>query len=379
MSDNEAPPAPDYSAMTNALQNIASVSAKNGADSLAWAKDQIAGNKDLIDKVNNNLFDISSTAKQWASDQYASGKDLTDRGNAQLKADYDKYSDPARKAADMGAAQAQVAQNFDAARQNSTQELESYGINPSATRYGALDLGVRAQQAAAMAGAGNVASRQDDALASSVNDKILAQGNQQTASAAGLNSSAAAPLTGAVNNNLANTASGASMLGTGLSWTGQQAGALTGAAGTQNTQYQNELGEQKANSTASSGLGSLLGAGLGAMGKGGALASGGALAFLEDGGAMPEPSQGAVPVEASPSGGAQTDDVNAKLNAGEFVFPKEVASWFGEEKLQKMILKAREAKAKATAKPTMQEPAGGVLPQEPNFVSRPAPQGAGPA
>jgi hypothetical protein len=378
MSSNDAPPAPDYSPLTNALQNIASVSAKNGADSLAWAKDQIAGNKDLIDKVNNNLLDLSSTSAKRSNEQYDAGKGLTDAGSAQLKSDYDKYSDPARKAADMGAAQAQVAQNFDAARQNSTQELESYGINPSATRFGALDIGVRAQQAAAAAGAGNVASRTDDALASNVNDKILAQGNQEKSLANGFTGTAATTATGAVNNNLANTASGGSLLGTDLAWTGAGTNATTGAVGATNTGYQNQLDKTKTDNSSSSGIGSLLGAGASMLGKGGALASGGALAFLEDGGPMPEPSQGAVPVEASPSGGAKTDDVNAKLNAGEFVFPKDVASWYGEEKLQKLIQKAREAKQGATAKPQMAVPAG-PQPQQPNFVSRPAPQGAVPA
>jgi len=124
------------------------------------------------------------------------------------------------------------------------------------------------------------------------------------------------------------------------------------------------------------GLGaSTLGKG-GAFGAGGALASGGALAFLEEG--------GAVPIDASPSGGAATDDVTAsgpggngaiRLNAGEFVIPKDAVSWLGEKTLQDLILKARKGKAEATAKPRQQAP-GGPDPASPAFQPRPQAQGA---
>jgi len=47
-----------------------------------------------------------------------------------------------------------------------------------------------------------------------------------------------------------------------------------------------------------------------------------------------------VPPEASPSGGAETDDVHAMLNEGEFVIPKQVVSWHGEKFFQNLIKKA---------------------------------------
>lgn len=67
---------------------------------------------------------------------------------------------------------------------------------------------------------------------------------------------------------------------------------------------------------------------------------------------------GFVPPSASPSGGQKTDDINVNLNAGEFVFPKDVTHWMGEKKLQDMIVKAREEKAGAGAKPTQGPPGG---------------------
>jgi hypothetical protein len=55
------------------------------------------------------------------------------------------------------------------------------------------------------------------------------------------------------------------------------------------------------------------------------------------------------------------------LTVGEFVVPKDVASWKGEEYFQKLIEQSRKAKQEATAKPAV-----GMAPdQPPTFVSRP--------
>jgi hypothetical protein len=59
-------------------------------------------------------------------------------------------------------------------------------------------------------------------------------------------------------------------------------------------------------------------------------------------GRQPEPTQGGfVSRSLSPSGGSQVDDVQARLNAGEFVIPKDVATWKGKEFFYKMIAQAR--------------------------------------
>jgi hypothetical protein len=61
----------------------------------------------------------------------------------------------------------------------------------------------------------------------------------------------------------------------------------------------------------------------------------------------------------SPSGGMQTDDVPAvvnqtggaaRLNADEFVIPRDVALWKGQEFFQKFIQKARQDKSGAPAR-----------------------------
>jgi hypothetical protein len=73
---------------------------------------------------------------------------------------------------------------------------------------------------------------------------------------------------------------------------------------------------------------------------------------------------GAIPMSTSPSNGQQTDDVKAMLNAGEFIIPRDVTSWYGEKFLQNLIQKAQAEKSKAQAKPAV-----GPMPAGPPAVA----------
>ena len=78
-------------------------------------------------------------------------------------------------------------------------------------------------------------------------------------------------------------------------------------------------------------------------------------------------------MSASPTNGQQTDDVKAQLNAGEFIMPKDVTSWYGEKFFQGMIAKAQNEKSKARPSPAI----GPGMPGPPAVVSGPsAPQKA---
>lgn len=389
MSDQDTPAAPNYSPYLTAFQDIANASKAHGEDALNWAKDQVANNKGLLDQVNKGLLDTQTSFTDAAKQRLQQAGDTIGAGVQNLKDQYAKYTDPAKKAADMGAAEAGAAQGNEAARQAHMAELESYGLNPGAVRYAGLDAGARLQDAATRVGAGNIAGRTDDALADQTNQQILTEGNALAGQANANASTGAGAGTGAVGAANTTTGTGGSVLGTGLQWTGQGTNALTGAVNTQNTQFGNEAKSAEIKNSSSSGLGSLLGVGASMLGKGGALAEGGALAFLEDGGAVDDidatayEGGGAVPVDMSPSGGATTDDVDAvspggpaKLNAGEFVVPKDATSWYGEKFLQNLILKARNEKAGAGAKPQQKPAAGGPAPADPAFQSRPQSQGA---
>jgi hypothetical protein len=91
-------------------------------------------------------------------------------------------------------------------------------------------------------------------------------------------------------------------------------------------------------------------------------------------GQIPDPMQmggpgggGHVDPRMSPSGGRNIDDVPAqvaqtgqpaRLNADEFVIPRDVAMWKGQEFFQSLIKKSREARVGAPAKPSTKRPQG---------------------
>jgi hypothetical protein len=135
--------------------------------------------------------------------------------------------------------------------------------------------------------------------------------------------------------------------------------------------YQDQLAQWSAENNASSGWGSALGA-LGGIAAAWKSFEDGGLATNDPISAVPvDATQGGrVPMEASPSGGRAVDDVPAALNAGEFVVPKDVVSWKGEEFFQKEIQKARQAKSTAPARPSPGAP--GISPAVARGVTRSA-------
>jgi len=355
------PPPPDYSAVAAASEKSAQIAADTAANQLAWAKDQYGQDKVVTDKVVNSFLDTQKTNSDTAKKDRARYEEKFQPLEDQLAKDANDYASPQRKELEMGRAQSAVSQQFNSARNNATQNLEAFGIDPSSTRYAALDVGMRAQQAAATASAGNQASQYVDATGRALRSEAINVGKGYPGSIAGQYTSSLQAGSGAGNTALAQTASGANTMGTSAQYMGLANQAIGGWGNTLNMGYQNQLGAYNA-ANSGSGIGSILGAGLGIAAK-----------FMDEGGTVDSEATpgGAIPVQASPSRGGVTDDVPAQLTAGEFVLPKDVMQWKGEEWAQKEIQKARVAKHGAVAKPAV----GVARPQRPAFVSRPG-QGA---
>ena len=365
MCGSNAPPPPDYTAIAAASEESAKLSFQLGQEQLAWAKEQYGKDNEIISKVVD-----AALARQQQNDEAA----LSDRQRYEevfqpledkLAQEAQDYASPERMEQEAGKASASVAQQFDAQRRAAAQNLEAYGVDPSSTRYAALDMGSRVQQAAAQAGAANQSRAQTEAVGRAMRSEAINVGRGYPGQIAGTYGTALQSGNAAVNSQLGGTASGAATMGTGTQWTNMGNQALNTWGNTLNTGYQNQLAQFNANQQASSGLGSLFGSVLGAAGN-----AGGFAALFEDGGAVPQGATpgGNVPAQASPTGGKAIDDVPARLTAGEFVVPKDVVSWKGEEFFQKLIDGSRKAKPEASAKPEYAI----VPPQAPTFSSRPA-------
>lgn len=371
MSGNSAPAAPDYGPLINAQTTQAAISNDIAQQQLKWAQDVWTSNKDTNDKVVNQLLQAQSTAQANAQKDRALYEDTFVPVIKQQAALADEWGTPEKKDQQIGQAQALVGQNFDAARNASTRQLESFGLDPSSTRYQALDLGTRVAEAAAKAGAGNTAAVNTDNTRNALIQQAVNTGlGIQSQVNPSLNTAAGAG-TGAVSANNATTSTGGSTMGTGTQWSGLGANYLSGAGTSMTNDYNNQLNQYKANQTSSSGIGSLLGGAIGliggpvgsAFGKGFGSAIGSAITGFADGGAVE------VPAAASPTQGKAVDDVPARLTVGEFVIPKDVVDWKGQEFFQKLV--AQSMKARGGAQPAEGRPMPGAQPQAPTFASRP--------
>jgi hypothetical protein len=101
--------------------------------------------------------------------------------------------------------------------------------------------------------------------------------------------------------------------------------------------------------------------------SGGYYAKGGMVRGRPGRGVIPT-SGGPVPRGASPSQGRQTDDVPARLNAGEFVIPRDVTQHFGTKHFQDTIKRSRQLRTGMNgppAKPKMKP----ALRMRPTFTS----------
>lgn len=356
------PPAPDYSGLISAATTASNNQFQLAQQQQKWAQDTYAQNQAQNQPI---IAQDAAIAKQNAENAAQDRAQAQSTGipalNAQA-AEAKQYNNPAFRDSQMGAAGAAVGQSFDAARDNATRDLESYGVDPSSTRFGALDIGVRTQQAAAQAGAMNQAGLQVDATGRALNQQVITNSQIEQGQVGGQYNTALQGGSAAANTGLATTASGASTMGTGLQY--DQAGNTSlNSAGALNSQsFKDQSTNYNANVAQSQAYGAAAAQGAKLLGS---------LVFAADGGAIPGPGStpgGQVPSSASPTGGQGTDDVPAQLTAGEFVLPKDVTAWLGEEKIQKLIAKSRQDKQGATAKPAI----GPAKPSPATFQSRPA-------
>jgi hypothetical protein len=349
------PPPPDYTPIANASKEAAEISAGVAREQLAWAKDQYASDKAITDRVVNQFLRTQDVNAATAAADRARYERVYQPLEDRLAAEAIDYASPERQRIEEGRAQAAVAQQFEQARDSSMRQLESFGVDPTSTRAAALDIGLRAQQGAAQAAAGNQARMATEATGRALRSEAINVGRGYPGQIAGQYGTAIQAGAGGVNAALAQTASGANTMGTGAQYMGLQNQSLGTWSGALNAGYQNQMSAYNAANPDQSGMwGTALG-----------LAGSAAIKFLADGGPT---DGGGVPNDASPSDGAAIDDVPARLTAGEFVVPKDVAAWKGEEYFQKLIDQSRKAKGEASAKPAV----GYAPAEEPTFVSRPS-------
>lgn len=367
----KAPPPPDYSGVAAASAQSAQYSYELGKEQLAWAKKTYASDKATTDRIVNAALEVQARNDATAAKDRARYETTYQPIEDAFIKQVEDFNSPGRQEANAGRAAADVSSNFEAARRASQAQLEAYGVDPSQTRAHALDLSTRTQEAAARAGASNTARLQTETQGMALRGSAIDIGKGYPSQVAQQYNTGLQAGNQAGNMTLAQTQTGAQTMGTGTQWQGLGNQAVGTWGNTLTQGYNTQMQQYQANQNRSSGLGSLLGLGVGLGTKmltGGLFEEGGRVPTPEEMAAGSAPRQG-IPVSAhmSPSGGAETDDVPARLNAGEFVVPKETLMWYGEKHFQKLIEKGQQEQAQAGAKPQV-----GALPVETPAVRSPA-------
>jgi hypothetical protein len=375
---SSAPAPPNYTPIANATEAQAKMQNELATKQFNWAQDKYNQDQEQLKPIVASAIERLKKNDINADRDRQRYEDIYQPLEGQLAKEAENFATPGRQTYEMGRSQANVAQQFDASRNAAVQNLESFGVDPSSTRFAALDRGSRVAQGASQAAAGNNTQQQTEAMGRAMRSEAINVGRGYPGQIAGTYGTALQSGQSGANTQLAGTASGASTMGTAPQYFSGANNSLNTWGNTLTQGYNAQLGQYNANQQSSSGLGSLLGAGAGLLGNS-SLANGATglgMFFGAEGGMLPEVTSGgndatpggAIPNHASPSQGKAIDDVPARLTAGEFVLPKDVVSWKGEEWAQKVIKQAREAKASATAKPTYAVAQNAP----PSFVSRPA-------
>jgi hypothetical protein len=342
---SSAPSPPDYGPLIQANEKTSKFAMRLAQEQWDWARRVYDENKGLMKDTNESFLKTMEDARIASEEDRARYKSIYQPQEDRLVHDLQTYDTPERRDKEVGAAQANVAQQFDAARDQNVAQLESYGVNPSATRFASLDIGIRGAEAASKAAAGtNAATAVEDKARSLRTAAIdIGKGYPGSYTAAGQLGVTAGGQAQTGTNQAYQT--GAQAMGTGPQWLGGSNEALGNWGTALNQQYSNQLGQFNANQSASSGWGSALGMIGGIAMK--------RFGFAEG---------GAVPEEVSPSGGGRQDDVPVAVSVGEFIVPKETVSWFGEKHFYKLNEKAQQEKVEAKAVPTESQPVVGGVP-----------------
>lgn len=246
------PSAPNYSAITSSDMNAANYSLSNMQNQYNWAQQAYWNQLPYTQNFMNQMASYGQQAAQMQQNLYFPVQQ-------QFVQSAMGYNTPAQQARASAAAQADVAQNFQGQRTAALQSLESFGIDPSQTRYGSLDLGTRITQAASQASAGTQAR---------LNSEMTGLSLQQAASGMGFTQAGLQTSTGqaGVGAGLNTMTTGGNLMGTGPTWGNLGIGALGGAAQATNAGFANQLGAYNAQAALAQNTSAGIGQGIGALG-----------------------------------------------------------------------------------------------------------------
>lgn len=341
-------PNPGMLASADAAREIAALQKQTADETLNFYKQSYADMVPMIKEVAQNDMNIAKSNAARA-DEYANYERETFRPlEKQLVKDAEEYSTAGKREALATQAAADVNTAFTNSREQENRALTRMGVNPNSGRFAALNNQLTLGEAATAAGA--MTKTRTDAEQMGFARRMDAAGLGR--GLAGNASTAYGVSIGAGDAARNSAISGGNYMGGGYGAAQQGYSSAANSYGTAGNIYGQEFqgrmqgytANQQAASAGMSGLGSMIGTGIGAYMSGGlSLAAMGAK--RADGGVIKRRALkladgthvGAGPV-AGP-GGPVDDKIPAMLSDGEYVLPADTVKKIGKDKLDKVVEK----------------------------------------
>lgn len=352
-------PNPGMLANAAATTEVAKIQQQTATDYLNFAKQQYDDNKGFLADIAQAQADILKS-NQARADDYANYEKETFRPLERQLIDQAKnYNTEAKREELASQAAADVNAAYSNVRDQSSRQLERFGINPNSGRFAAINASLGLSQAADQAGAMTRSRIQSEQLGyARMQDAVgLGRGlapNASTAYGIAIN---------AGNSAAGNSMAGANYMGSAYGQTGNmlgQAGNTYGTAGNIyaqdfNARMQGYNSQLQSQSAMGSALGSIAGVGLGlsmpgfaGMMGGGSFGSGMQNYYTRraDGGEIEEEKEEQKGLRVRGPGGPVDDKIPAMLSNGEYVLPADTAKKLGIKFLDEVVEKTHVPAAK---------------------------------
>ena len=352
LGGGQAPDPPDYSPIAEASKEMFDESLKFYREMLDFAKASDAQNQERLDRVLEVQLPVMEAQYQNFLKDRQRFEETFQPVEDQLVVDALTYDSPDRIEQEQGRLLADTNKAFDAQREAALQQLESYGVDPTQTRYAALDRMARIGQAAASAQALNAARLQRENTGRALRGEVVNIGRGYPGQIASSASQAVGAGNSAVGAGL-NTAQTAAQLRQaslgGLNTGNNSVANWTNAF---NTGFQNRLAEWNANFASHQA----------ALGNGMELGGMAAGYFAADGGEIEAPALDASGVD---------DNATIRVSDGEYVVPADVVRKKGTEFFDKLVEKyhtpADQQRAQGAALP-LEQPIGPAQLNPPQYA-----------
>lgn len=325
----KAPDAPDLTPLAGASAEVAKMNLDWAREQQKWAQEQDAMNRQTLGRVLDVQLPIMQQQFDNAQKDRTRYEQTFQPLENNLISEFQSFDSPERRDMERGRAMSDVTQQFDAARRNALQRLESYGVDPSQTRNAALDLGTRVQQAAATAGAATAADRNVENTGRALRAEAINIGKGLPSNVAASYGQSLAAGNSGVGNANATTQTGVGALSSSLQGLQGAQGGYGQSANILSQGYNNQLAQWNANSGMVSGI-------LGAAGSAAGM-------MLADGGtprrALQFDSEPGLIDYGEGDGTGIDDKVDIKASTGEYIIPADVVRIKGEEFFDRIVEK----------------------------------------